>query len=371
MRKSPPVCCKYLWLWYRFVDDTWVIQKQASKQAFLDHINSIDPAIKFTEEGTQGNGAIPLLDTLITPLADNSITVYHKPKHTDQYLQWDSHHCLSAMYSVIGTLTHRAKTVCTDPELLQKELQYISKALQKCNYPPWAINRLQSKVLNSNQEDHSNNNQQSTNTNTNNSWEQPNQTMDNNNNQTQANNNQGASTTTPRPGSNCTVGQVVIPYTKGVVESFKHICGTYGIKVHFKGNTTIKQVLMKPKDQDPKDKKSGVIYSFHCNNIACNEEYIGETARTLRERHREHLKQPSPIHAHKQQIGHSIADTSFNIIGREHQGHARTIKESIFIRVNNPKLNQNVGKYNLSHIWDRVLFNTRRFKLGSSQQSST
>ena len=317
-------------------------------------------------EGTQGNGAIPFLDTLITLLADNSlsITVYHKPTHTDQYLQWDSHHCLSAKYSVIDTLTHRAKTVCTDPELLQKELQHLRKALEKCNYPSWAINRVQSKVLNSNQEDHSNNNQQSTNSNTNNSWEHPNQTMDNNNNhQTHGNSNQGTSTTTPRPGSKSTIRQVVVPYTKGVAESFKHICGKYGIKVHFKGNTTIKQVLMKPKDQDPKDKKSGVIYSFQCNNIACNEEYIGETARTLGERCKVHLKQPSPIHVHIQQTAHSITDTIFNIIGREDHGQARTIKESIFIRVNNPTLNQNIGKYNLSHTRDRVLFGTPGLKL--------
>ena len=104
-------------VWFRFVDDTWVIQQHAHKQAFLDLINSIDPAIKFTVEGTQGNGGIPFLDTLITPQSDNSlsITVYHKPTHTDQYLQLESHHSLSAKYSVIGTLTHRAKTVCTGP----------------------------------------------------------------------------------------------------------------------------------------------------------------------------------------------------------------------------------------------------------------
>ena len=70
-------------LWFRFVDDTWFIQQQAHKQALLDHINSIDPAIKFTVEGTQGNGAIPFLDTLVTPQADNSLSikVYHKPTH--------------------------------------------------------------------------------------------------------------------------------------------------------------------------------------------------------------------------------------------------------------------------------------------------
>ena len=54
---------------------------------FLDHINSIDPVIQFTVEGNQDNGAIPFLDTLVTPHTDHSlsITVYCKPTHTDQY----------------------------------------------------------------------------------------------------------------------------------------------------------------------------------------------------------------------------------------------------------------------------------------------
>ena len=34
---------------------------------------------------------------------------------------------------------------------------------------------------------------------------------------------------------------------------------------------------------------------------------------------------------------------------------AKNIKESIFIRVNNPTLNKNIGKFNLPHICDRVL----------------
>ena len=130
--------------WFRFVDDTWVIQQKAHKQAFLDHINSIDPAIKFTVEGNQENGDIPFLDTLVPPQPDNSlsITVYCKPIPTDQYLQWDSHHNLSTKYSVIGTLTHRAKTVCTKPELFWKELKHLREALVKGKYPHWAISRV-------------------------------------------------------------------------------------------------------------------------------------------------------------------------------------------------------------------------------------
>ena len=44
----------------------------------------------------KGLKAIPFLDTLVTPLADRSLSikVYCKPTHTNQYLQWHSHHSL-------------------------------------------------------------------------------------------------------------------------------------------------------------------------------------------------------------------------------------------------------------------------------------
>ena len=155
--------------WFRFVDDTWVIQQCIHKQEFLEHINSIDAAIKFAVEGTQGNGGIPLLATLVTPEADNSLsfTMYCKPTHTDWYLQWDSYHNLSAKYSVIGTLTHRAKTVCTKPELLQKELSHLGEALVKYKFPPWALNRVQNKLINNNHRDNNDNNIQAGNNNSN------------------------------------------------------------------------------------------------------------------------------------------------------------------------------------------------------------
>ena len=35
---------------------------------------------------------------------------------------------------------------------------------------------------------------------------------------------------------------------------------------------------------------------------------------------------------------------------------ARAIKEAIYIRVNNPTFNRNIVKYNLPHIWNKVLF---------------
>ena len=62
------------------------------------------------------------------------------------YLYWDSHHNIPSKYSVIGTLYHRANTICSTPQHLQKEEKHLNQALKKCKYPTWAINRAKLKI---------------------------------------------------------------------------------------------------------------------------------------------------------------------------------------------------------------------------------
>ena len=69
------------------------------------------------------------------------------------------------------------------------------------------------------------------------------------------------------------------------------------------------------------------------------------------------------IYDHFNTTGHSITFGNFSILGREGQNLNRAIKEVLFIRVNNPSLNRNIGKFHLPHIWDEVLFNTSELKL--------
>ena len=69
-----------------------------------------------------------------------------------------------------------------------------------------------------------------------------------------------------------------------------------GIQVYFKGDKTIKDLLMAPKEKDPITRKSDVIYRFKCDKVECNEEYIGESSRTFEERFKVHLKPPSTIY---------------------------------------------------------------------------
>ena len=293
------------------MDDTFVIYKEANKQGFLQHINSVDPAIRFTVEDNKEDGSIPFLDTIVKPEVDGSlsITVYRKPTHTDQYLQWDSHHHLSAKFSVIQTLSHRASTMCSNPELLQKEKEHLRKALTNCKYPKWAFDKVEKRLNRSSRQanDGGNNNAQSAN-----------HVVQNK-------------------------GLIVIPYTQGLCESIKKICGRYGIQTHFKGSRTIKNLLVSPKDKDPMLNQSGAIYWYQCGDLGCDDEYIGETFRTFGERYKEHLKAPSAIHHHSIQTGHTTNQNNFQIIGREGHNLARNIKESIYIRVNNPTLNNNIG----------------------------
>ena len=134
------------------VDDTFTIIKKNNKDSFLEHLNSINPKIQFTCEEIREDGSIPFLDILVTPEDDGSLktSVFRKTTHTDLYLQWDSHHTIQSKYSVAGTLFHRASTVCSTPQLLQEEEEYLSRALTRCKYPTWAIKRARMRSQNSN-----------------------------------------------------------------------------------------------------------------------------------------------------------------------------------------------------------------------------
>ena len=233
----------------------------------------------------------------------------------------------------MNTLTHRAKTVWNKPELLQKELKHLRKALTHSKYPKWALDRLEKRLTKPKSE-------------VNNGAE-----------------GRGTSGTQPTINEVKKEGHIGIPYTQGLCKCIKKIYSRCGIQTHFKGNSNIKTLLVSPKDKDPMAYKSGAIYWFQCGDLTCDDMCKGETFRTCGERFKEHLKEPSPIHNQSINTGHPTTQDNFQIIGREGHGIARTNKESIYVRVNNPTLNRNIGKFNLHHIWDRVLLNTTGLKI--------
>ena len=124
---------------------------------------------------------------------------------------------------------------------------------------------------------------------------------------------------------------MVIPY-KGLSASLKKTCSKHGEQVYFKGGNTIKNLLVAPKDQDPIQKKSGVIYRYKFDRVDHDEEYIGQSSRTFGERFKEHQKAPSPIYDYFNTTGHYVTIDNFSIVGREEQNFSRVIKRSIIYK---------------------------------------
>ena len=126
------------------MDDTFRVIYKTHKETFLEHLNSVDCNIQFTSEEPCEDGSIPFLDMFITLDEEGKLktTVYRKPTHRNQYLYWDSHHAIPSKYTMIGTLFHRAKTICSGPLQLQKQGEHLYNSLKKCKYPTWALNRV-------------------------------------------------------------------------------------------------------------------------------------------------------------------------------------------------------------------------------------
>ena len=121
--------------WFRYINDVHSATRKDQVNKLQEHLNSIDPHIKFTIE-LQGTDGLPFLDTLTKPTL-NSIksTVYRKATHRDRYLDYNSNHPISTKLPVIHTLIHRAKQVSSTPEFLAKEMDHLYKVLQDNHYP--------------------------------------------------------------------------------------------------------------------------------------------------------------------------------------------------------------------------------------------
>ena len=111
--------------------------------------------------------------------------------------------------------------MCSNPELLKQENEHLRKALTQCKYPKWALDKVEKRLNRSSSE-----------------------AID-------GANNQGANSTPAATIEVKSKGHIVIPYTQGLCESIKKICGRYGVQTHFKGGSTIKNLLISPMTKTP------------------------------------------------------------------------------------------------------------------------
>ena len=76
-------------MWLRYVDDTFVKKHEDAVDSLPHHTNNIDHHINLTIE-PEVSGKLPFLDLCVNVMDDEGtkITIYRKPTHTDQYLNF-------------------------------------------------------------------------------------------------------------------------------------------------------------------------------------------------------------------------------------------------------------------------------------------
>ena len=111
-------------------------------------------------------------------------------------------------------------------------------------------------------------------------------------------------------------------------------------------------------NQDGSTKISVYRKPIHCEK--CNKEYVGETARPLEIRVKEHQsRSSSAIHEHCRLEGHSVDPNKTKVLSTEVNTCKRRIKEAIQIKLTKPALNRGNG-YELAAIYDTILTPKRR-----------
>ena len=200
------------------------------------------------------------------------------------------------------------------------EIKHINQALHRLGYPAWALNKSKLNAQKPKNNSNTNNRERS-------------------------------------------VGYVVVPYVKGISESFKELLEKHGVNVYFRGGVTIRSQLMRPKDPDDNMKKSGVVYRIKCGR--CNDSYIGETGQNFGDRLKQHVKNVnSPLNIHHKESGHPLPnEDNIDIVTREGHKFSRQIKESLFIQANSPVLNRNIGKHELPAVYNSLIAGCNELKV--------
>ena len=137
-----------------------------------------------------------------------------------------------------------------------------------------------------------------------------------------------------------------MPYVRGATEKIQRVLRSNNIMTTVKPVATLRQMLSKPKDQIPTERKTGVIYEIPCRD--CDATYIGETGRSLKTRQKEHMAcvrldkcDKSALAEHANTTGHEILWDGTKIIGYEHRWLQRRWLEAIKIASNENSLCSN------------------------------
>ena len=145
---------------------------------------------------------------------------------------------------------------------------------------------------------------------------------------------------------------VTVPYIQGLTEKLQCIYPSHQISTAVRPHTSLRKMLVHPKDKIDIDNVTGCVYEIPCHN--CEKTYIDETGRLFGPHKKEHQDETERMSEKKftraarkdsesKQMKSSIADhvanenhlinwEESNILTKDNERNTRWIRESIWIR---------------------------------------
>ena len=292
----------------RYVDDIFCIFK-TSEQAdkFLDFLNTRHKNIKFTIEKEQDQ-KLPFLDVLITKTSNNRITTNYK-KSTDTGLLTNYLSFIPTRYKLglVKTFVDRLYKINNTWSGFHNDMEKTKSILQKNLFPPDLIDKVVRNYL-----------------------------SDLYNSKESLNKKEERYFKLPYVGffSRHTHNKI-----KGIIKKLcKDQVSVNLVFVPYKIGS-----MFSTKDKIPSFLKSMVVYKFVCASFnAC---YVGETARHLPTRIKEHLKTDKKSHIYQhlssnQNCFNCCTDDCFSILDYASTKYQLKIKEALYIKWLDPILNK-------------------------------
>ncbi len=309
----------------RYIDDIFVLLRSKDHISELsEYMSSRHPNIRFTYE-EEANNVLPFLDVNVFRDADRfSSTVHRKDTFSGVYTNYLSFMPDTYKKGLISTLLHRAYEISSSHRSVHEEVENLKKIFGKNGYPSRFVDKCILKFFNKIYE---------------------------------------------KKDPLFTVAKreftMVLPYLgntslkikNSLTRTFNELIPFAKVKIIFKTSKKLSSCFVF-KDKIPKSLMSGVVYKFTC--AGCNSSYIGSTKRYWEKRLEEHLhisaltgkplnglQMFAPLH-HVRSCegfpceGARISRDNFTIIGRETNPYLLQVKESLFITMARPQLNNNI-----------------------------
>ena len=243
-------------LYTRYVDDILIIydNRHITEDAIMKQINTIHPNITF-DLTSEENNQISFLDLKLIRLTDRiEVDIYRKPTTTDTTIHNTSNHPHEHKMAAYRYMITRMTTLPLTKARKEAEWKTIITIAQNNNYPIHTLHKLRKKIENK---------------------------------------------THTKKEENYDSKWAIFTYHNHTIRKITNLFKHTNIRIAYRSTNKIQNLMTHKQNTQKSEHDESGIYQLTCNTCKLN--YVGQTSRNLRQRHKEHtsyIKKNNPTSAY-------------------------------------------------------------------------